>query len=1153
MLRRRVSLRRRGPDERNMSPRRSHREQAATVQEDERFSVVYAACPAGIVETDLHQRITHCNSAFATMVGLTEPDIVGRAGSQFLHPDGPKADVEGLASLLAGTVTSHTGQRLLARADGTALPVVLDWAVVRDVHGQPASFVCVVTDISAQAAMHTDLVRARERAEVMWTNAPIGVVEGSIDGTILAVNEALATMLGYQPEQLVGRPIADLSDPVLRPEVRASMGKLLNGELITAERRYLAADGRLIPVHVSTSVQRDEHGHVTRVTGFVVDMSAAHTQRTALQVAVQEVASAHTELARRQGLTDALLETVDIGIIFCDADGQAIIRNRAERRMIGLDDSGYSLHPEGLAPAVDVLDTAGNRIPVNDQPLMRALRGDDVGPVDLLLGPPGGPYREVIARGSQITDAAGDVHGAVVSVNDVTAERTTARALAEEHSQLAEAQRLGKLGSFTFDVATETFRCSEELYRIWGLAQGADLAAARRSMIHPDDLERVLAEWDAVLRRGGRTEVQYRITRPDGQLRYLRVVAESALDADGQPRSLQGTHLDVTDLTTAQRDAVEANTFFQAVLAATPDYTFVTDLATGAVVYGTPQQEVLGLTSSQLAALGGEAISTLIHPDDQLRLRAANAEAAVLDDGQVLQLRYRARHANGEWRWLSRRVTPFRRDPSGLAIEVLGVIRDITDVVQVEETLTHAALHDSLTGLPNRALLIDRLDSALARAERDRREVAVLFCDLDGFKRVNDTAGHAAGDAVLLETSQRLLHALREYDTVARIGGDEFVIVVEPWNRVSTEQPTIEQDRLVALKVADRVADVLRQPIIVDGVEFSITVSIGVTHAALSTPGNTRRVTADQVLQDADTAMYRAKSHGKDRFEVFEHGLRTDLAERGRVEQLLRQALKPAITKPSNVKSTPKHPAATLTAAYQPVFDSDTGRLTGFEALARLTDPDGNPIPPDVFIGIAEDTALIRPLGTRMLDLACHQLTSWRADMPGLEDVTMAVNVSALQARHASLEDDVRTALTTHGLNPADLILELTETALLEAAHSTINTLDSLRAAGVGIAIDDFGTGYASLRYLATLPVTAVKIDRSFTAGIPHDETCCKIVKAVAGLAADMNLDCIVEGVETPQQRAALPPGVQLQGYLTGRPSPPSAINLVNLVMHTVT
>jgi EAL domain-containing protein (putative c-di-GMP-specific phosphodiesterase class I) len=222
----------------------------------------------------------------------------------------------------------------------------------------------------------------------------------------------------------------------------------------------------------------------------------------------------------------------------------------------------------------------------------------------------------------------------------------------------------------------------------------------------------------------------------------------------------------------------------------------------------------------------------------------------------------------------------------------------------------------------------------------------------------------------------------------------------------------------------------------------------------------------------------------------------------------------------------------------------------GFEALARLTDADGLDIAPDVFISVAEDTGIIVPLGGYMLELASDQLATWREQLPGMGDVTMAVNVSALQAQHASLGEDVERVLAAHRLVPSDLILELTETALLHADRSTIDHLQVLRDKGVGIAIDDFGTGYASLRYLAMLLVSAVKVDRSFTAGLPADETSSKIVNAVAGLAADMKLTCVVEGVESAKQRAALPRGVQLQGWLTGRPERPESLDLRDLVTH---
>jgi diguanylate cyclase (GGDEF)-like protein/PAS domain S-box-containing protein len=274
----------------------------------------------------------------------------------------------------------------------------------------------------------------------------------------------------------------------------------------------------------------------------------------------------------------------------------------------------------------------------------------------------------------------------------------------------------------------------------------------------------------------------------------------------------------------------------------------------------------LGRTREESEAMGAEVITRIVHVDDQDALRAMNKDAEALKEGETLQGRFRFQHANGNWHWMSRLVVPFRRDETGAVIEVLGVIRDITDVVNAEEQMFHGALHDALTGLPNRSLLMDRLEAALIRSSRDGREIAILYCDLDGFKNVNDTAGHVAGDAVLVETARRLLSAVREGDTVARVGGDEFVVVVEPWNRGTGPRTGVE----FSVEVAERALRAIVRPFLVNGVEHDVSVSVGVAHSSIITSYGTIAERAAKGIEEADAAMYEAKRKGKNRIEVFD-------------------------------------------------------------------------------------------------------------------------------------------------------------------------------------------------------------------------------------------------------------------------------------------
>jgi PAS domain S-box-containing protein len=373
---------------------------------------------------------------------------------------------------------------------------------------------------------------------------------------------------------------------------------------------------------------------------------------------------------------------------------------------------------------------------------------------------------------------------------DVTASRQAEQGLREsettvrdERRRLRDAEEIGHAGSWEWDLASDVITWSDGLFALHGLdRQRFDNGYAQAaSRVNPADRE-LVDEAIAACHRGESVQFRYRVTRlSDGQTRWFASRASGIVE-DGMVSRLVGAVADITEQVSAEEEVAAANKFLEAIMIASPDYTFISNVVTGVLVYGSRDRDLLGLSNTR-TELVGHNLKRLVHPDDLAAWEAMNEASRDLKDGEVLQIRYRLRHADGQWHWMTRHAVPFRRDAAGKVVEVLGVLRDVTDVVNTWEGRIEDALHDELTGLPSRTLLLDRLDEALARTGRDGREIAVLYCDLDDFKGVNDAAGHAAGDAVLVEAAARFRGALRDGDTVARVGGDEFVLIVEPWNR----------------------------------------------------------------------------------------------------------------------------------------------------------------------------------------------------------------------------------------------------------------------------------------------------------------------------------------------------------------------------------
>jgi diguanylate cyclase (GGDEF)-like protein/PAS domain S-box-containing protein len=507
------------------------------------------------------------------------------------------------------------------------------------------------------------------------------------------------------------------------------------------------------------------------------------------------------------------------------------------------------------------------------------------------------------------------------------------------------------------------------------------------------------------------------------------------------------------------------------------------DLKANQIYFSPRWKAMLGYAEHEIAPTLDEWFAR-IHPDDRVRVRTEIA-AHLAERTPYFESEHRMAHRDGHYLWMLSRGLAVR-DGDGQATRMAGSQTDISGRKQVEEQLLHDALHDALTGLPNRALFMDRLGRAVERAKRQAEYCyAVLFMDFDRFKVVNDSLGHTVGDDLLIGIARRLEGCLRPTDTVARLGGDEFVILLDGIRDVED-----------ATRVADRIQKELAVPFPLNGQEVFTTVSIGI---ALSTPGYDR---PEDLLRDADTVMYRAKALGRARHEVFDQVLHADAVALLQLETDLRRAVE----------------RREFLVYYQPIVSLKTGRMAGFEALVRWQHPQRGLILPEEFITVAAETGLMVPIGWLVLRDACRQMSIWQARFSTKAPMTISVNFMGNQFGQPRLVEQIKCVLQETGLDARRLRLEITEREITENAEAAALMLSRLRALDIQLHIDDFGTGYSSLSMLHRFPIDALKIDRSFVTRMGTDDESAEIVQTIVTLAHNLGMDVIAEGVETAAQ-----------------------------------
>ena len=510
---------------------------------------------------------------------------------------------------------------------------------------------------------------------------------------------------------------------------------------------------------------------------------------------------------------------------------------------------------------------------------------------------------------------------------------------------------------------------------------------------------------------------------------------------------------------------------------------------------------LIGYSQDELRRM---SFRTIIHADD-LGLTLVKIQELVEGVITSFQLENRYIHKQGQSIWgLS--SASLVRDESGNARHMVFQVQNISDRKQAEDQVRYAAFHDGLTGLPNRTLLSDRMSRAVERANKiSDYNFAVLFIDLDRFKVVNDTMGHEMGDKLLVDLSNRLKECVRAVDTLARLGGDEFAILLDHIT-----------DPKLALEIAERIQSSLSQPFDLDGQEFFTSASIGISFSALGYES------PEDILRDADTAMYRAKANGKARHEVFDLGMHTRAVESLKLENDLRQGIE----------------RGEIHAYYQPIMSLQDDSISGFEALARWEHPERGLISPVDFITLAEETGLIVPLGMKILKDSCRQLRDWQLKYRTEKPLTMSINLSGKQFAQKDMVEEIRKVIRNAELDPECIRLEITESIVIENASAASDTLRQLKAIGVRLSIDDFGTGYSSLSYLHRFPFDILKIDRSFVSRMNTDKDSLSIVETIITLAQKLGKAVVAEGVETERHKNILTELLcdYAQGYLFSKP-----------------
>ena len=958
----------------------------------------------------------------------------------------------------------------------------------------------LTTHLADRAASVGELRRLNDQIRMVTDNAPTHIAYYDEHWQCRYSNAPYAQWFGLDVEQIVGKTPREITGAAMFAELEPFLRRVDAGEKVEYQATRKSADGRLRVIDVTLTPHFDDDRRTIGCYAFFNDIT--------------KIAEAEDALRKKSDELQMIIETMAQGLVMFDSEGRYVLMNPAAERLTGVSREKVLGLRIDQAPWKRIRSD-NTEIAMGDLPFERHRRGEDcIEGFELDFVLPDGRRISLLNSSVALRDAEGRFLGAVTTYFDVTARKAAETALERKSVELTDLIETMAEGVSMFDRDGRYLLFNAAAERIFGAPReqvmGKNINEVPWKREHADGTA-ISAEETSLerLRRGEERVIgrEIDILLPNGRRHSLELNSVARRDAEGRFAGMISTFSDVTARKRAEVTARRSQERLARALDASGLALFDIDVATGNVYLSEGWAQIIGSEPGETHTTVG-ALLELMHPDERETMWKIAMEA-MSGKRASYEVEHRVRRRDGQWVWILSRSRVVEHDATGRSVRMAGTNVDITERKHNEQRLHYLATRDTLTDLMNRARFGDLLGNAVEQASRQSGRVALISVNLDRFTMINDSLGLHVGDAVLKCVAGRLAAALSGENTVARPGGDEFLVLM-PHIRSHHE----------AAATAELVLAAIIQPIAVGGHELVVTASIGI--ALYPDDGDS----AGLLLRNADIALHNAKSAGGDNVKFFAEQMNLDVRGRLETEAAMRQGL---------VRGE-------FVVYYQPQIDLASGALVGFEALVRWQHPERGLVPPGDFIPIAESTGLIVALGEWVLNTACNQAVRWQR--PGGPPTRMAVNVTARQFRQKGFVRTVKSALGSSGLDPRLLELEIIENAIMDHGTDTTATLDAIRNMGVQLAIDDFGTGYSSLSYLKRLPIDTVKIDQSFVVDLPGDPDAGAIVRAIIALAHNLGLKVLAEGVETRAQFEYLRgQGCdQAQGYFFGRPQPPELL-----------